>query len=67
MIGSWVNYLTGQSGSSSGESRVVETSSGKVRGKVYDIPDGKKVEAYLGIPYAEAERFEVGFKILNNI
>ena len=62
MIGSWVNYLTGQSESFAGESRVVEISSGKVRGKVYNLLDGRKVEAYLGIPYAEAERFEVRIK-----
>lgn len=54
-----MNYLTGQNGASSGESQIIDTFCGKVRGKVYTLPDGKKVEAFLGIPYAEAERFEV--------
>lgn len=61
MIGSWVNYLMGQSGAAAGPSQVIETLSGKIRGKTYLVDDGRKVDAFLGIPYGQASRFEVCF------
>uniref|UniRef100_A0A7E4V3J6 Carboxylic ester hydrolase n=1 Tax=Panagrellus redivivus TaxID=6233 RepID=A0A7E4V3J6_PANRE len=57
-LGSWVNYLTGQSGVATGTSGIVEVKTGKVRGKRYTFDNGKSVDAFLGIPYGEGERFK---------
>uniref|UniRef100_A0A914Z680 Carboxylic ester hydrolase n=1 Tax=Panagrolaimus superbus TaxID=310955 RepID=A0A914Z680_9BILA len=59
MIGSWLNYyIEGKQGSVCGSSGIVETLNGKVCGKTYLIDNNRKVDAFLGIPYGQAERFE---------
>ncbi|KAK6055724.1 hypothetical protein COOONC_06771, partial [Cooperia oncophora] len=40
-------------GASTGRSPLVNTSSGPVRGREYLLHDGRAVDMYLGIPYAE--------------
>uniref|UniRef100_A0A1I7XQY1 Carboxylic ester hydrolase n=1 Tax=Heterorhabditis bacteriophora TaxID=37862 RepID=A0A1I7XQY1_HETBA len=43
-------------------SPVVETASGPVRGREYSLNDGRTVDLFLGIPYAEAPTGEKRFK-----
>jgi carboxylesterase type B len=54
-----------------GESRVIETSKGKVGGKKFVFEDGNSASAYLGIPYAKPPigelRFKVGLVIIEQI
>jgi carboxylesterase type B len=45
------------------ESRIIETSKGKVQGKTYVFDDGNSASAYLGIPYAKPPIGELRFKV----
>jgi carboxylesterase type B len=45
------------------ESRIIETSKGKVKGKTYVFDDGHSASAYLGIPYAKPPVGKLRFKV----
>lgn len=39
-------------------SKIIQTKQGSVEGRIFQLPTNKRVEAYLGVPYAKADRFE---------
>lgn len=46
-------------GNSSSDSLIVEVHQGKVVGKILKSRNGRDFYSFLGIPYAQAERFQV--------
>ena len=46
---------------------MVETNSGPVQGRMYKLPDGREVDGYLGIPYAEPPVGELRFQVLLSV
>ncbi|CAJ0959363.1 unnamed protein product, partial [Mesorhabditis belari] len=52
----------GQSGSAPVPGQIVETTSGKIRGRLYTIDEDRVVEGFLGIPYAEPPIGELRFQ-----
>src|ERR1700691_2900472 len=56
------SYVNIQDVSSSSAPPVVETKSGKVQGISQTLPDGKQVNAYLSIPFAQPPIGELRFK-----